>query len=351
VEVEQGKRYRFRFINAGAHSSFRLNIPQHEATLVEVDSTLVKPVVADPLDGYDINVAQRMSVIVKADQNPGNYYVTVGIDEAPDLRTAFILHYKNATAIQQLVTQAPPMNQLVFFNKSIDAVATATPTLQPFDAKVKTPDSNRTLILNVTMTPDGDRFLVNNKTFTSAANRHLLEMAYKDPKSVLQLANVYELKLGETVDLVIHLGNCFMAHPWHIHGNAFWDMGGGNGFYNEATSKAKLAKSTVQRDTVSVRSFISTSVAGSCGWRVLRLQVTNPGLWHMHCHIHDHMMNGMQIVLAAGLDKLPQIPTSLRTMVLSVDPNKGNGGSNNVSKQVPVTSLLSLSLLLLWWLK
>lgn len=36
------------------------------------------------------------------------------------------------------------------------------------------------------------------------------------------------------------------------------------------------------------------------GWRVWRLRITDPGVWMVHCHTLQHMLQGMQTVWVHG---------------------------------------------------
>lgn len=318
IEVEKGKKYRFRFINAGAMSSLRLNIPQHKATLVEVDGHLVNPFSMDSIANIDLHIGQRYSFIIDADQMAQNYYVTVGIDGIADLKTAFILHYKDAAGdLSQVVQQRPPEGSLITFSQAIPSLSDAFPTIKPKNADAPA-TADRTMIFEITM-PD-DVYKINNGAWEPTFHSHLLEMAYKNPKSILNQTNVYEIKHQEVVDLVVQLGPRFCGtHPWHMHGNTFWDMGGGPGKYN---GTAVLTKEPIRRDTVSIRSFPESDSKLGCGWRVLRLKAENAGMWHMHCHIHHHMAMGMQLVLAVGVDQLPKIPKDMESTVLGIKESK-----------------------------
>jgi FtsP/CotA-like multicopper oxidase with cupredoxin domain len=70
LTLETGTSYRLRLVNSGTFLSTRFSIDGHNLTVVEVDGTSVEPLT---VDGVNLGVAQRASVIVHLDQ-------TVGID-------------------------------------------------------------------------------------------------------------------------------------------------------------------------------------------------------------------------------------------------------------------------------
>ena len=69
------------------------------------------------------------------------------------------------------------------------------------------------------------------------------------------VTNVYPIKLGYTIEIVFQLiaakGNQYPdTHPWHVHGNNFYDMGVGPGEFSEEAYQAQLAgRQPIQRDT------------------------------------------------------------------------------------------------------
>jgi iron transport multicopper oxidase len=63
VNVEAGKRYRFRIINASAIGLFRFSIEGHTFTVIEADGVNLVPY---PADYLEISAGQRYSVVVSA---------------------------------------------------------------------------------------------------------------------------------------------------------------------------------------------------------------------------------------------------------------------------------------------
>jgi iron transport multicopper oxidase len=59
--VEAGKRYRYRIINASAHSIFRFSIQSHRFVAIEADGVNIVPYTADYVE---ISPGQRYSVVV-----------------------------------------------------------------------------------------------------------------------------------------------------------------------------------------------------------------------------------------------------------------------------------------------
>lgn len=113
----------------------------------------------------------------------------------------------------------------------------------------------------------------------------------------------YVAQKGEVLDIVIQnrageTTGVAEAHPWHSHGNKYWDMAQGKDEFTYEKVKA-------YRDAAKGRPFLrDTSVAypgpgegyleakipkfDHAGWRMFRIRVENPGVWLIHCHILPH---------------------------------------------------------------
>lgn len=70
--IRPGAALRFRLINHSSYLSYWFSIDNHDVTIVEVDGIEVEPVASR---GVHVNIGQRYSVIVKADQEVGDYYI------------------------------------------------------------------------------------------------------------------------------------------------------------------------------------------------------------------------------------------------------------------------------------
>ncbi|KAG6831709.1 hypothetical protein H0H87_004366 [Tephrocybe sp. NHM501043] len=72
INVEAGKRYRFRLIGLSCDAPFNFTIHDHNMTVIETDGQYTHPLHVDSLWVY---AGQRYSVIVKADQPINNYWI------------------------------------------------------------------------------------------------------------------------------------------------------------------------------------------------------------------------------------------------------------------------------------
>jgi len=120
----------------------------------------------------------------------------------------------------------------------------------------------------------------------------------------------FPARVGDVIDIVIQNTGAdkggLDSHPWHAHGEHYWDLGSGNGTYNATQNEAKWANSTghpVRRDTTMLYRYTKQTNNGTeMGWRAWRLRITekNVGVWMIHCHVLQHMLMGMQTVWVMG---------------------------------------------------
>jgi hypothetical protein len=99
INVEYGKRYRFRLVGMTCDPSFVFSIDGHNLTVIEADGGLTEPLLVDSLQVF---AGQRYSVILNATQPVGNYWLralpsTTGASFTGGLNTA-ILRYSGASS-------------------------------------------------------------------------------------------------------------------------------------------------------------------------------------------------------------------------------------------------------------
>lgn len=150
-----------------------------------------------------------------------------------------------------------------------------------------------------------------------------------------QVGEVLEIVLQNTGSLVNANGGVDV-HPFHAHGQHYFDLGSGNGTYDPEAVEAQLVlpgldsnattcsnasaaitttttRQPVKRDTTMLYRYTKTTTAGAAaGWRAWRLRVTDPGVWMLHCHTLQHMVMGMQSVWVVGnATEIQRLPTEL----------------------------------------
>ncbi|KAI0499165.1 hypothetical protein KFK09_020067 [Dendrobium nobile] len=334
LTVVQGKTYRFRIASVASLSAFNLEIEGHSMTIVEADGHYVDPVVVKNLNIYS---GETYSVIVKADQdNSRNYWVALNVvSRKPNTPTGTaILNYYPNHPLKSPPTVAPVgalWNDTAYrVNQSKSIVS------HPNYIEAPPRTTDRTIILlNTQNKINGHmKWAINNVSFTLPTTPYLIAMKNKlhhvfsqkpapetydyvnyDIHTVLSNPNtsssnsIYKLEFGSTVDIILQNANTLSpnnseTHPWHLHGHDFWVLGfGENKFDPKVDPKNYNLVNPIQRNTVPLHPY---------GWTALRFRANNPGVWAFHCHIEAHFFMGMGVVFEAGVEKVGNLPKSIR---------------------------------------
>ena len=94
IDVEPGKTYRLRIINVGDLSYMNFLIEGHNLTVVEVDGHYVEPFVTTV--GLEVNIGNRYSVLLTADQAVANYWAHAQIRFRTQVSGQAVLRYAGA---------------------------------------------------------------------------------------------------------------------------------------------------------------------------------------------------------------------------------------------------------------
>ena len=129
--------------------------------------------------------------------------------------------------------------------------------------------------------------------------------------------NAYPAALDEVLEIIILAESDAQtggldSHPWHIHGQHVYDLGGGQGNYDADANEAAMAQRYNAtggvppiRDTTWVYKYtdgddLQDPDQTVVGWRGWRVRTNNAGVWMVHCHMLQHMIMGLQSVWVIG---------------------------------------------------
>lgn len=384
LEVEAGKTYRLRIIAGTELVGVNFAIQGHNMTVVEVEGTIVEPY---EVENLDIMPAQRYSVLVKADQEPGNYWATTAVRYRTTAPTGYInIKYKGAPdASLDLDTGLPSHPDWDATQPTVDLennlFSKSPSTFGDVDVLGASPDSIRRIIVAGTQVKDDvtglNRWAANNVTNTmsktpiilSAYDAATAEGAASWPATevpgtivvpdrpptpwnytepVQDSVGFYNgergpsyipLIEGEVVELVLQNARAFRGeahmHSFHLHGHSFYVVGLGFGTFDEEKDPELYnLENPVRRDTVAVLPL---------GWTAIRFKANNPGAWAFHCTQLSHSMMGMGLTFITSPDKLESPPAATRSCLdNSLVPGAKEGESAS-SSTVPVFGVATLA--------
>ncbi|PHU07048.1 Laccase-16 [Capsicum chinense] len=337
LNVDPGKTYMLRVINAALNEELFFKIAGHKLTVVEVDATYVKPFQTDTIV---IAPGQTTNVIVTANKNSGKYMVAASpFMDAPiavdNVTATATLHYSGTldnNPTTTLTTSTPPKNATPVANSFLDSLRSLNSQKYPANVPQKIDHSLFfTVGLGVNPCPtckqgNGSRVVasINNVTFVMPTIA-LLQAHFSGIKGVFTTdfpanppfafnytnttppanmgttngTKVYRLSYNDTVQVVLQDTGIIAPenHPIHLHGFNFFQVGKGIGNYNPKTDPKNFnLVDPVERNTVSVPSG---------GWVAIRFHADNPGVWFMHCHLEIHTTWGLKMAFLVDNGKGP----------------------------------------------
>lgn len=326
VQVNWGKTYLLRIVNAALNHELFFSVADHILTVVAVDALYTKPYKTDVLL---ITPGQTTDVLLTADKPQGQYFMAAkayfsatGVPFDKTTVTA-ILEYQDSPAESY---PAPIMPFLPVFNDSQTANDFSASLRSLTTAKVpQTVDRDLFFTLGMALQRcppgqfcngfHGQRFLAtfNNISFIRPSNAILQSYYYGNhgtfttdfpDKPIIEFdytgkglpmsywdadmgTKVSVIRFNSNVQLVLQGTNIVgtESHPIHLHGYNFYIVGQGHGNYDPRQDPAKFnLDDPPERNTVAVP-------AG--GWAAIRFKADNPGIWFMHCHLEFHLSWGL----------------------------------------------------------
>nr|CAD1834511.1 unnamed protein product [Ananas comosus var. bracteatus] len=330
LEVEYGKTYLLRIINAALDNQFFYKVASHNFTVVSVDATYTKPYKTDVIV---IAPGQTVNAIMVADSTPARYYMAAHpyASENPqppyfeNTTTRGKLQYKSASlSSSPMVPLLPPLHDTPtahrFYTSLTSLLLPGQPTV-PLHV-----DECMFVSFGLGSLCKGgeqwceltDRMIVasmNNVSFRLPTKMSMLEAHFKGiqgvfttdfpnkPPLFFDFANaslhngtieeslemtaigtmVKKLKYNSTVEIVLQ-STAILAtqnHPLHIHGFNFFVLAQGFGNYNEQTARNSYNLVDPQvRNTIAVPT----------------------GVWLMHCHMDMHFPMGLATTFLLRMD-------------------------------------------------
>lgn len=197
IEVEQGKRYRFRIIGASGDPWFNFTIDGHMMTVIETDGVETEPLVVDSLS---VLAGQRYSVVVTANQTLGNYWIRA-LSNHPNQtfdggQSSAILRYSGAPEQEPTTEHGPYV--LPFRESDVHPlIAPGAPGIpEPGKADV-----------NINLVPGNEdyHFTINGVSYVEPPLPVLLQIlaGARHPSQLLPSGSVYELPRGKVIELSI----------------------------------------------------------------------------------------------------------------------------------------------------
>ncbi|KAF4996202.1 hypothetical protein FDECE_12543 [Fusarium decemcellulare] len=292
-------------VNSGAVSALRVSLDGHSMFVYAADGLFIELQEAKVLH---MELGQRYSVMIKLDQEPGNYYLRFATFPSGDMQQVLegqaVVSYNSTKKSSKDVMQDASMTWTYINGSAKSDVSVLKPEkLIPFEDDVSPPGgaADRTLNFSINQT-DVTTWVINKSPFAEPK----VPIVYGDASAGWQSNTTIHLPINSTIDIIMNISNKsmdVMGHPMHLHGHKFWVLGSGNGSF-PYSSATEAPKSLINLQDPPYR---DTTGLPSEGWAVIRYVTDNPGAWMFHCHLQWHAVVGMAVVLVEGGDQLPAL--------------------------------------------
>ncbi|KAI3794227.1 hypothetical protein L1987_36856 [Smallanthus sonchifolius] len=292
MEVEQGKKYLLRIVNAALNDELFFAIAGHNMTVVEIDAVYNKPFTTS---ATLIAPGQTTNVLVYANSAPGRYFMAVRpFQDVPipvDNKTATaILQYKGIpNTILPSLPQLPSPNNTAFalsYNNMLRSLNTRN---FPANVPLKV---DRNLFFTIGLGKSSCPTCLNGTRLSASLNNITFVM----PQIALLQAHYSNTKGVFTPDFpdkppeAFNYTGCTVDRkPFHHSRNKTKQnrlQFDGVGNFDPAKDLAKYnLVDPPERNTVGVPTG---------GWSAIRFRADNPGVWFFHCHLELHTGWGLK---------------------------------------------------------
>ncbi|KAK7518617.1 putative multicopper oxidase, type 1 [Phyllosticta citriasiana] len=297
--MKPGKRYRLRLINNSVIDAIWVSLDGHSMQVITADFV---PTVPWNTNWLLVAIGQRYDVIITANQTASNYWFRAnsapGCNTTSALNGKAIFKYDGAPAGDPATTNTPqpggcdePLPTPVVPNTVPSATFMSQVKNLGVDLTVSNVTTNQQNIVfwGINMTaididwekPTIQYVMDKNTTYPHTYN--LIEL----PTSDIWTYWIIQETAGTKVPI---------AHPMHLHGHDFYILGYGTGIFDTATSPSKLNfNNPTRRDS---------AILPARGWLAIAFPTDNPGSWLMHCHIANHISEGLGVQFLESKDKI-----------------------------------------------
>ncbi|CAG8595576.1 4601_t:CDS:2, partial [Dentiscutata erythropus] len=197
----QGKRYRLRIINTSAFYEFIFSIDGHPLDVIEVEGMMTQRLTVHRLP---INIAQRYSVIVTANQTVGQYWMRAEMESfchrvVPDNLNPLV---KAVVAYNGSTGQSPTSTP---WSDNVENCTDLNDTeLKPFEPQ-DVPNAGKNFTTLITFHPDAHNVTlgyINNLTYKIDSYPTLLKV-YNGVTNFTPDQVVFKIEQNETVDVTL----------------------------------------------------------------------------------------------------------------------------------------------------
>ncbi|KAM0353071.1 hypothetical protein ACHAPU_001960 [Fusarium lateritium] len=280
------------------------SIDGHDMWVYAMDGAYIEP---QKVQGIGVANGDRYSIVVRITKS-GDFKIRYNSNSAPQLITGHaILSVEGYGASQESepwinIVGLPVSKDEVYFNQAVAF---------PYPPVSISPTADVTF--NLSMEIKGASYLwALNNTGLLSMDLDQRKPTLFNPQPYINNNVTISTKLGQWVDLVF-VAALFPQppHPIHKHGSKMYLLGAGTGLFRWSSVEDAIKEIPDKFNLVNPPrrdAFLSAPADTEPSWVVVRYHAADAGPWLLHCHINNHMLGGMMMVIQDGVDAWPVVP-------------------------------------------
>ncbi|KAG8677471.1 hypothetical protein FPOAC1_003489 [Fusarium poae] len=281
------------------------SIDGHDMWVYAMDGSYIEP---QKVQAIPVTNGDRYSIVIKI-ANSGDYKMRFSANSAPQLITGHaILSIEGYSAAEGNIEPwinivgVPASKEVAVFNQIVAF---------PYPPSPISPTADVTF--NLSMAIKGASYLwALNETGLLSEELDDQRPTLFNPQPYVNNNVTISTKLGQWVDLVF-VAALFPQppHPIHKHGSKMYMLGAGTGHFRWDSVEEAIKEIPDQFNLVNPPrrdAFSSAPAEMEPSWVVVRYHAADAGPWLLHCHINNHMVGGMMMVIQDGVDAWPEVP-------------------------------------------
>ncbi|KAH7325751.1 Cupredoxin [Stachybotrys elegans] len=286
-----------------------VSIDEHDMWVYAMDGGYIEP---QRVQALVLTNGDRYSVLVNA-RRAGDFKIRVNAVSALQMLTGHAL--LSVAGTPEDTSESEPFINIVGMPLSEDVVFFNQAVAHPYPADPIPETADELFVLNMKL--DGASYLwaMNSSRLMPEDLDHRVPTLFKPEPNVRNNVTL-TTRYGTWVDLVFFASTSPMPpHPIHKHGNKMYQIGAGTGPFPWSSVQEAMQEIPEQFNLVNPPrrdAFATLPAETDVGWIVVRYHVTNPGPWLLHCHINNHMMGGMMVIIQDAPEAWPTVPEKYR---------------------------------------
>lgn len=362
-EVQEGKSYRFRVINAASVYSYRVSVDNHNITVIASDGKMVVPV---EVESFWVHPGERFDFLLHATARKGKYVIRgVAEDSINPIPAEAVLHYLGAEPDVGINSERSQCNETesctvlncpfqfylnnpklrcLAVEELVSDITNAIPEYQEggfqeffFNFAIHGAETYPATVNNI-------QFLQPTVSALSQSN----EIIKPCSKSVCKenktctCTNILDVIHNNTVQFVfMNMGKRQSWHTISMHGHFFYVLKMGFANYNKTTGEfiSQNEDITCGGNATEDETFCNEPSWSNPEWRngnvsglnladpprkdtvvvpyggyvVLRIKADNPGFWMIKSNSLPESLNGMAVLMNESFSFLPDVPKNFPT--------------------------------------